>query len=369
MKIERYEVRKVLNSKGEKTIEVCINGFCSSPPSGTSTSEKEFPVWPEGGVEEAIRRVKEVLKGMREVDDPLEWERGNLHLKEHLGGNGLLSITISLIKAFSNGCPALYFGKASFTSVVGNVIGGGKHGGGSDVQEFLLITEPSPEGIFHLSKAYRELRSVLKKKDRTFSGALTIESAYVTSLNVEDVLSILSSVAEEYGMKTGMDMAASSLFKDNVYVYEKEGIVRDRNEQIEYVKYLVDTYGVFYVEDPLEENDYEGFRELSNRTNAFIVGDDLFATNVKYFKPVTRGAIVKYNQVGSISETLDFMEEIRKHCVKPVVSHRSGETEDTFLSHFAVGTGSPYIKPGVAGIRTVKLNELLRIYDRCFQQP
>ena len=189
-----------------------------------------------------------------------------------------------------------------------------------------------------------------------------MESAFVSSLPVEDVLSILRGIADDLKLGMGLDVAASDLFRDGAYHWEKEGVIRDREAQLDYIEELAQTFDIYYLEDPLEENDPEGFQELQKRVSGIVVGDDLFATNEDYLVPGVGGIIIKYNQRGSIVETVRTVKKARSMGMKIIVSHRSGETEDTFLSHFAVAMGADFAKIGAAGIRIVKINELLRIY-------
>ncbi len=370
----------MLNSKAEPNLEVCVNGFCSSPPSGTSTSTKEVRAWPSGrnlldSVRKAKRKAEEVLENLKGKDmEPKEVEEELVGERETLGGNGLLSISLSLYKAGAAeaGLPLwrylseLFGTRPSVPKPLENFVGGGKHGGGFDVQEVLLFPEfkgSIEEWVLTLSEAYRDLKKRLSRADPSFRGALTLESAFVVGLSLRDVLAIVKNLADDYSLGLGMDVAASDLFDGNAYVWESEGVVRDREAQIDYIEEVVKDFGVYYVEDPLHEDDGEGFVELQRRIDGIVVGDDLFATNVRYLIPGVGGIIIKYNQRGSIVETVETVEEARKLGMKIIVSHRSGETEDAFLSHFAVAMGADFAKVGAAGIRVVKLNEFLRIGD------
>lgn len=372
VEIKSWSVRTVLNSKAEKTVEVCINGFCSSPPSGTSRSKYEVIPW-SGSVENVVEEIKQILRKLERQDvDPLEMEKELLSLKERLGGNGVLAISLSLYKAGAaeEGVPlwkyiSKIFGfRPQIPIPLENIVGGGKHGGNSDIQEFLVFSDSfSRDNLFMLSEVYREVKERLKRADRSFSGCVTLESAWVTGLKTEGILGLLREVADDYSLNIGVDVAAGELFDGNGYFWKKEGVLRDRGAQIDYIVDLIENYGLSYVEDPLSEDDVEGFLEIQKRTNGRIVGDDLFATDVKRLINIG-GAIVKYNQRGSIVETVEFIKELKKRNMWVVVSHRSGETEDPFLSHFAVGVGADLIKAGAAGIRIVKLNELLRIAEQ-----
>ena len=379
MKVRNFNARVTLNSKAEPNLEVCVNGFCSSPPSGTSRSSKEVEPWPKSKdllerVVKAKHFAEEILGELLNKDiEPVEVEKELIERKEEIGGNTLLSITMSLYKAAAKeeGLPLWKYLSQAFNTKpaipkpLENVIGGGKHGGNTDIQEFLLFPRfeaSAEEYVLTLSKAYRGIKQRLREVDRDFVGSLTLESAWVSYLPTEEILSILSDVAEEYDLCMGMDVAASDIFREGAYVWEKEGVIRDREAQIDYMEELVKKYGIAYLEDPLDENDPDGFVELQKRLpDTIVTGDDLFATNTDYLVEGVGGIIIKYNQRGSIVETVETVKESRKLGMKIIVSHRSGETEDTFLTHFAVAVGADLFKAGAAGIRIVKLNELVRI--------
>ena len=316
--------------------------------------------------------MKEIIRELQVHDvEPVEVERRLLPLKGRLGGNGLLALSITLYKAAAReeGKPlwkyiAETFGfRPRLPAPLENVIGGGKHGGRSDIQEFLVFPDEfSVENLFLIADFYREVKRRLELVDSNFYKCMTLESAWVSSLGTEEILGLLREMAEEYGLNLGVDMAAGEIFDGTGYFWRGEGVVRDREAHMDYVVELAERYKLSYVEDPLEENDVEGFLEVQKKIGGRVVGDDLFATDVERLINIG-GAIVKYNQRGSIVETVEFVKELKKRGMWVVVSHRSGETEDPFLSHFAVGVGADLIKCGAAGIRIVKLNELVRIAE------
>ncbi|MFW5922242.1 MAG: enolase C-terminal domain-like protein, partial [Halodesulfurarchaeum sp.] len=167
----------------------------------------------------------------------------------------------------------------------------------------------------------------------------------------------------------GLDVAAAELYEDGAYRYGEAE--KSTDEQIEYIAEMVETYGLVYVEDPLDENDFDGFARLTDRVGSrtLICGDDLFVTNTdRIERGIEQGAansvLIKPNQIGTLSDTVDAIELAQRSGYDPVVSHRSGETEDTTIAHLAVATDAPFIKTGtVGGERTAKLNELIRIGD------
>ena len=172
-------------------------------------------------------------------------------------------------------------------------------------------------------------------------------------------------------MFLGIDAAANSLWnpKNEKYEYEKANLSLTRVEQLAFIYELVKEYDIYYVEDPFYEDDFVSFATLTNRIfPKLVVGDDLYVTNVERLKKgielkATNAAIVKPNQVGTISQTAEFVKLCKKNDIKIVVSHRSGETEDNILAHLAVGFGADYAKIGVSGERTVKINEIIRIEE------
>ena len=182
-------------------------------------------------------------------------------------------------------------------------------------------------------------------------------------------------VGNELGItiKPGLDLASSEFWdkKQGKYVYEQDGISRDVGEQVEYVKDIIETYGMFYVEDPCDEKDFEGFTELTKAVGdkCLICGDDLFVTNSEILQEgIEKGAgnaiIIKPNQIGSLTETYKTIKLAQENNYVPVVSHRSGETTDETIAHLAVAFGSPMIKTGaIGGERIAKLNELIRIEE------
>jgi len=201
------------------------------------------------------------------------------------------------------------------------------------------------------------------------------EGAWAPSIDDSEAFEIVATaceqVAEDVGFEIefGLDVAASELWDGDAYQYGD--VSRSPAEQIDYVAELVDEYDLAYVEDPLEENDFEGFAELTDRVGSetLLCGDDLFVTNTERLQQgIDRGAgnsiLIKPNQIGTLSLAVDAIETATRNGFTPVISHRSGETEDTTIAHLAVATGAPFIKTGtVGGERTAKLNELIRIAE------
>ncbi len=365
MEIRAYPI---LNSKAEPTLEVVIEDgelrVTASPPSGTSRSSKEVVDYPGDGpierrVELSLKRFPELSRLAKEANDPLDFEDMVRERLDYFGGSSVLALSLALHKysALLEGEPLyrylshLYGTKPSIPLLLENVVGGGKHGGSLPVQEVLLIGEDP----FELATIYRDLREKLKELDPSFRGTLTYESAWAPDTGLEEVLDVLSSHT------LGLDVAANDLFEGNAYRWGKRLLTRE--EHMEYLLHLLENYPIVYIEDPFEENDVEGFVELQRKTDATVVGDDLFATDADRLVEGIGGVIIKYNQRGLLSEAVRTVKRARALGMRVIVSHRSGETEDPFLTHFAVAMGADLFKLGAAGIRIVKINELIRLYN------
>lgn len=372
MKIKRLKANTILNSKGEKAIEVTVNGkFTASAPSGTSKGKHEARDFPSSGIPTTIvnRTISKKLTGVK-VNDFKDLEDVEEILEEYginkLGGNTVIAIEFALLKAASkNEIWKLLNPSVNFMpKLLGNCIGGGGHfkGESTDIQEFLLSpdTKVVRDADFVNRKIYTDVGKILKASQKT------LEGAWVTQKPTEHILRLLNKLAKEsiqkYDIKVnlGIDMAATSLFKNNIYHYKNK--MRTREEQIDYVNNLISKYKLHYVEDPMMEDDFEGFGEIKGE---LVCADDLVCTDVKRLdsaKEYISAVIIKPNQVGSLIKTKQAVDFARKNGIISVISHRSGETTDTTIADLAVGWEIPYIKCGIAGKeRVVKLNRLKNI--------
>jgi len=399
--IEEVRARQILNSRGNPTIEVdvyTIDGFGrASAPSGASTGRAEAVPFPKGGVKEAVKKVMETIAPeivglyadeQEEIDMILHEIDGTENF-ENIGGNTAYAVSLAVADAAADSYGLSlyqYLGGSMNSSLpypLGNVIGGGKHafGRATDIQEFLVL----PVGANSFSAAveanariHGKLKGILGEMDSTFTGGKGDEGAWAPNISNDDALEALSKacnkVSEEMGFecRMGIDVAASSLWNPErgVYIYERDGIERDTGEQIEYILSLIDRYNLIYVEDPLHEDDYEGFKELTSKAHGCLIcGDDLFVTNIKRLeKGISmksgNAIIIKMNQVGTLTDTWRTTRLAQENGYVPVVSHRSGETEAYHIAHLAVALNAPIIKTGVVGgERIAKLNELIRIEE------
>ena len=412
MKITSIKGREILDSRGNPTIEVDVvleNGIMgrASVPSGASTGENEALELRDNdrtryggkGVRKAVKHINEViapaLVGMEVTDqrgiDQKMLELDGTPTKSKLGANAILGVSLAVAKA---GAKALnvplyrYLGGAN-TYVLPvpmmNIINGGSH---SDApiafQEFMI----RPVGADSFREALRmgaEVFHALKKvlKARNLSTAVGDEGGFAPSLNgTEDALECILLAIKSAGYEPqrditiGLDCASSEYYCDGIYDYTKfeglDGAIRTSSEQVNYLEELCRKYPIDSIEDGMAENDWEGWRMLTERIGSRVqlVGDDLFVTNVKF---LSRGIVencgnsilIKVNQIGTLSETLDAIDLAHRHGYTAVVSHRSGETEDTTIADLAVATNSGQIKTGSLSRsdRMAKYNQLLRIEE------
>ena len=401
-----------MDSRGNPTIEVDVvleNGSMgrASVPSGASTGENEALELRDNdrtryggkGVRKAVKHINEViapaLVGMEVTDqrgiDQKMLELDGTPTKSKLGANAILGVSLAVAKA---GAKALnvplyrYLGGAN-TYVLPvpmmNIINGGSH---SDApiafQEFMI----RPVGADSFREALRmgaEVFHALKKvlKARNLSTAVGDEGGFAPSLNgTEDALECILLAIKSAGYEPqrditiGLDCASSEYYCDGIYDYTKfeglDGAIRTSSEQVNYLEELCRKYPIDSIEDGMAENDWEGWRMLTERIGSRVqlVGDDLFVTNVKF---LSRGIVencgnsilIKVNQIGTLSETLDAIDLAHRHGYTAVVSHRSGETEDTTIADLAVATNSGQIKTGSLSRsdRMAKYNQLLRIEE------
>ncbi len=400
--IEDVYARKVYDSRGNPTIEVEIattEGFGrASAPAGASTGIHEVVPFPKGGVDEAVRVVNDVIAqriiGMDAADqaaiDSLLHEIDGTDNFSKIGGATALAVSIAVAKAAASSfdMPLFqYIGGAFATEIpypLGNVIGGGKHAGdrSPNIQEFLIIpigAKSYVEAIEVSFKVHREAGRALRAIDKSFAGGRGDEGAWAANVSDEEALEALSracgKVQDETGCRIviGVDMAASSMWNPDkkLYVLRREGKTRSREEQLNYVIEISEKYDLRYIEDPLHEEDFEGFSELVKAIGhkTLICGDDLFTTNSSRIRrglevKAANAIIIKPNQVGTLSDAYEAVKTAKRGGLMPVMSHRSGETEDNFISHLAVAFRCPLIKTGVlGGERVLKHNELIRIEE------
>ena len=404
--IESIQAREILDSRGRPTVEAevhLVNGIIglAQVPSGASTGSFEAHELRDGdkgrysgkGVLTAVKNVEEQITpnlvkinalNQTLVDSKMIEIDGSPN-KSNLGANAILAVSLATAKAAANsvGMPLYrYLGgpQASLLPVpLMNVINGGAHAANNvDIQEFMIV----PVGAASFKEALRwgaevfaTLSGVLK--DKGLLGGVGDEGGYAPNLGSnQEALDILIAAIKKAGYKPGeqvalaLDVAASEFYKDGNYIYD--GATHSPSELIDYLASLVDQYPIVSIEDGLHEEDWESWVQLTQKLGSKVqlVGDDLFVTNgSRLQKGIDMAAgnsiLIKLNQIGSLSETLETIDLATRNGYRSVISHRSGETEDTTIADLAVGTRSGQIKTGslCRSERVAKYNRLLRIQD------
>ena len=397
--------REILDSRGNPTVEVDVileDGSMgrAAVPSGASTGAHEAVELRDGGarylgkgVEQAVEAVNgelfEAIGGM-EAENQLHIDRTMIELdgtpnKSRLGANAILGVSLAVAKAAADasGLPLYrYVGGANAHILpvpMMNIINGGVHADNPiDFQEFMIL----PVGASSIREAVRwgsEIFHTLKKrlKDAGHNTNVGDEGGFAPNLkSAQAALDFVVQSIEKAGFKPGgevaigLDCASTEFFKDGAYVYEGEKKTRDPKAQAKYLAKLAADYPIVTIEDGMAEDDWEGWKHLTDLIGdkVQLVGDDLFVTNTARLKDgirmgVANSILVKVNQIGSLSETLDAVETAHKAGYTAVMSHRSGETEDSTIADLAVATNCGQIKTGslTRSDRTAKYNQLIRI--------
>lgn len=412
MKIEKITGREILDSRGNPTVEVDIlleSGVMgrASVPSGASTGENEALELRDGdkkryggkGVLKAVENINTIiapaLKGMSTLDqigiDHAMLALDGTKTKSKLGANAILGVSLAVAKAAANylDIPLYRYIGGTNTYVMPvpmmNIINGGSH---SDApiafQEFMIRPVGAAsfkEGLRMGAEVFHALKKVLH--DRGLSTAVGDEGGFAPNLEgTEDALNSIIAAINAAGYEPGkdvmigMDCASSEFYKDGIYDYTKfegeKGVKRTSDEQVDYLEKLINEYPIDSIEDGMSENDWAGWKKLTDRigNHCQLVGDDLFVTNVEFLsRGIKEGCgnsiLIKVNQIGSLTETLNAIEMAHRHGYTTVTSHRSGETEDATIADIAVATNSGQIKTGSLSRsdRMAKYNQLLRIEE------
>jgi enolase len=372
MKIKDLKIRKILNTKSQETIEIeakTKKGIVkTSVPQGTSKGKYEAKYLPIKTVLKNFQKIKKYFinkefRSQEEVDLLLRKLDKTRNFSK-IGGNLALGISSVALKAFALDDEQQvyeYLGGKKLPKLLANVAGG--WGKGNEIQEFLVMPvkqKSFSKNVFKIAELYIELGKILKSKDRNFRFSKNYESGWVTSLSTNKLLDIISDLVQG---KNLTDVAASDRWNGKKY------IKRSPKQHFDFISELVDKYNLKFIEDPFHEDDFESFAELMKRTNnVLICGDDLLCTNVERLRvalarKAINCALVKPNQIGTISDTIAFVRLAKKHGIKTVMSHRSGTTDDVLISHLTVGLECDYAKIGISGERIFKINELIRIEE------
>lgn len=412
MRIESIIGRQVIDSRGNPTVEVDVRLNCgafgrASVPSGASTGENEAIELRDGDKSKYLG--KGVLKAVANINDVvapelLGWdasqqtdidakllELDGTKTKSNLGANAMLGVSLAVAKAAADalGMPLYrYIGGTNTVTLpvpMMNIINGGSHSDATIAfQEFMIRPVGAPtfsEGLRMGAEVFHALKDVLH--ERGLSTAVGDEGGFAPALNgTEDALESIIAAVKKAGYEPkqdvtiALDCAASEFYEDGVYNYAKfegdAGIKRTPAEQVEYLAEIVSKYPIDSIEDGMDEGDWDGWKILTDKLGdkVQLVGDDLFVTNVDFLKKgiemgCANSILIKVNQIGTLTETLDAIEMAHRHGYTSVTSHRSGETEDATIADIAVATNSGQIKTGSLSRsdRMAKYNQLLRIEE------
>jgi enolase len=407
--IAGIHAREVLDSRGNPTVEAEVflaDGSMGRAivPSGASTGEHEAVELRDGdtnrflgkGVQKAVENVNgEIAEALANWDgfdqrglDAKMIELDGTENKGRLGANAILAVSMAAARAsaLSIDIPLYrYLGGAGANTLptpMMNILNGGAHADNNvDFQEFMVMPVGAPsfsEALRWGVEVFHTLKGVLKK--RGYSTSVGDEGGFAPSVksNVEAIEVVLEAITKA-GYKPGeeiaiaLDPAASEFYQDGKYVFKKsDKSAKSSDEMVRFYSKWVNDYPIVSLEDGLAENDWDGWQNLTKELGGKIqlVGDDIFVTNIKIFaegieKGIANSILIKLNQIGTVSETLDAVDLGRRNGYTSVISHRSGETEDTFIADFAVATGAGQIKTGSASRtdRVSKYNQLLRIEE------
>ncbi len=408
MEIISVHAREILDSRGNPTVEAEVelkNGItaCASVPSGASTGRYEAYEMRDTdstryfgkGVVNAVKNVNTEIAAslhgisvydQRKIDTVLCALDGT-EQKTRLGANAILSVSFAAAKAgaMAMGEPLWYYlareKKKHLPVPMMNILNGGAHAkNGLDVQEFMIVPSGAPnfrEGLRIGTEIFHSLGKLLSA--RGFSVGVGDEGGYAPELDeAEEALKWITEAIDKAGYSTdtvqvSLDIAASEWVKDGGYFMPKSKRSLTREEMIGMVSELTEKFPIFSVEDPLGEDDFDGFRALTSLIGekVTVVGDDLFVTNTKRLKMglsvgAANAILIKPNQIGTVSETLDVIRMARENGYRHILSHRSGETDETFIADLAVATEAPLIKTGAPcrAERVAKYNRLLRIAEQ-----
>ena len=383
--VKKVGAKCILDSRREKTIYVSIKTaigvWGASSPNGKSKGKYEATPYKKS-IEEDIKTIKkfedyfssemiEKFDDLRRIEDILD---------RHVGANTIFAMESAVLKAMAHEQKKEIWEliiqdrkKIRFPHLVGNCIGGGLHNSSMkeedkrpDFQEFLLIpksTSPK-ESSEENKKSKKEIEIELKKIDEKFEGGKNDEDAWITSLSDREAIEIV----KKTNSLIGVDMASSGIYKRKKYRYKNPPIERTPEEQTEYASNIINNLGVYYIEDPFEENDFESFSKLLKKfPDRLIVGDDLTTTNSKRLKEAIsmksiNAIIIKPNQCGSLIEVKEVCKIAKENKIKIIFSHRSGETNESIISDLAFGFQADFLKCGITGKeREAKIKRLVEI--------
>lgn len=393
--------RIVFNSRGSKSIEIDVitdNKFFgrACAPSGASVGKLEAQSFSDNKPEKSMeifnanikkfigieaQDPKAIFDIIKSIDSSASYNK--------IGGAIAYALSIASVDSAAKALDIPLFKllkqtkQYKFPYPLGNILGGGAHAGPGtpDIQEILACpigAQNIMEALEMNFKIHTEVRKVIGSIDKRFTNGRGDEGAWAPNLNNDQALDVVEKSIKNCGftigkdMSLGIDFASSSIWNENkqVYDYSRQGILRDTEEQIEFVNHLINTYKLIYVEDPVHEEDFKNMAAITKKnSNCLVTGDDILVTNALRVKEAIKhgscsGAILKVNQAGSLYDALNFAKECTNNNIRIVTSHRSGESTDSHISHIAIATGSKMLKAGIiGGERVSKLNELLRLSE------
>ena len=394
MFVRKVAPKVIRNSRKESTIEIELDTyegkFKCSAPSGKSRGRSEVEPYNSKGLGRSLKMLRVfcgklkhknfMIKKVGDLKEVVGLIRKFEARYGNFGGNVNYVIEGVFLKAAAADCEKELWKfinddvnnglKPKIPMPVGNCVGGGLHSGlikkkRPDFQEFLLIPKEKnfARAVTVNLRAYEYAQKLFRARKRND------ENAWMTNKTNEDVLEILKSIGKKFKVRIGIDVAASSFYDKGYYMYKNKDLIRDKVDQADYIERLVKKFGIFYVEDGMNESDFSGFKEVLNNVskNTLIVGDDLTTTNLKLVRRAVDGKvinamIIKPNQIGSILEVKRVVEFCKRHKIIMIFSHRSGETMDDILADYCVGFGGQFIKCGIWGReRLIKLKRVMDI--------
>ena len=408
MKIEKIIGREILDSRGNPTVEVDVtleSGFIgrASVPSGASTGEHEALELRDGdkkryggkGVLKAVDNINNIIApkliGMSALDqmgiDHAMLALDGTKTKANLGANAILGVSLAVAKAAAAylDIPLYRYIGGTNTYVMPvpmmNILNGGEHADNNvDIQEFMIMpvgAKSFSEALRMNAEIYHNLKALLKEKG--LSTALGDEGGFAPNLKCNaDAIEVILEATERAGYKPGkdivmaMDVASSEFYVDGKYKMTGEGVVKTSEEMVDYLAGLCEKYPIISIEDGMAEDDWDGWKKLTKKLGKKVqlVGDDLFVTNEERLvqgieKGVANAILIKVNQIGTLTETFNAIETAKRAGYTCIISHRSGETEDTTLADIAVAVNAGQIKTGAPARtdRVAKYNQLLRIEE------
>ena len=394
MIIEDVAIRRIIDSRGNPTVEAEIrttSGFGrAAAPAGASTGTHEAVAWPNGDVSKGIQFAEEKLmpgligqtvENQKTFDDILRETDGTNNFR-NMGGNISVVFSLAAAKAAANSKKVSLYHHIgnkkdySLPAPMANVLGGGAHAiGGTDIQEYLVTSFDNDinTAIEANAMVHKKVGSLLKDKFPNIALGKGDEGAWVAPLENLEALELVVKAANQIESETGveirpgLDIAASEFYHNGKYKYKEQTLTPE--EQVDFVLGMIEEYNLHSVEDPLDQEDFESWALLTEQTDALIIGDDLYVTNTERLQRgidmnSTNSILIKPNQIGTLTDTINAVELAKKADMATVISHRSGETTDTTIAHLGVAFDSHAIKTGImGGERIAKLNELVRISE------